>query len=324
MPRPSASMVHVNRPLTNMSVAYIQSSPMIAAQVFPVVPVQKRGDIYFIYDGDDWARIVADIRKSGTESAGGGYGLSEGTYYAKSYGVHKDVHDDVRANSDLPLTPDKTAARWVTQQMLLKREKLWAASFFTTGVWTGSTTGTDIVPGTLWDAPGSDPVGDVKAERESVEDRTYGTALPNTMVVGRSVDRALKEHPDILDRISITRDKIVTDQLLASLFEVDRYLVAKAVEVTSIKGATEVRSRIVAADDALLVYANRAPALDDCSGGYTFAWKGLYPGGPGNGDVLIKRWYMDELESTRVEGKGAWDMKVVAPTAGVFFNGAVS
>jgi len=48
--QPTASDVHVNAPLTNISIAYMQmQSEYKAADIFPVVPVSKQTDRYFTY-----------------------------------------------------------------------------------------------------------------------------------------------------------------------------------------------------------------------------------------------------------------------------------
>ena len=44
-----------------------------AADAFPVVPVQKQGDLYWKYDKGDWFRGQAELRAPATESAGGGW-----------------------------------------------------------------------------------------------------------------------------------------------------------------------------------------------------------------------------------------------------------
>ena len=45
-------------------------------------------------------RDAAELRADGTESAGTGYGLSTDSYSALAYALHKDIGDQVRANSD--------------------------------------------------------------------------------------------------------------------------------------------------------------------------------------------------------------------------------
>ena len=84
------------------------------------------------------------MRAPGTESAGAGYDLSTDSYSANVIALHKDVADQIRQNADAPLDMDADATKFLTQQMMIKRDKDWASSFFSGGTWTGSTTGADI------------------------------------------------------------------------------------------------------------------------------------------------------------------------------------
>ena len=60
MPQPSVNNVHIDAILTNISVAYLQNTNnFIADKVFPVVPVDKKSNIYFKYTKDDWFRDEA-------------------------------------------------------------------------------------------------------------------------------------------------------------------------------------------------------------------------------------------------------------------------
>lgn len=87
------SDVHVNRPLTNISIAYIQEqTQFVADKVFPLVPVQKQSDRYFQYLKEDWFRSDAEERAPGTETAGSGWKLDNTpTYYTPIYGIHKQT-----------------------------------------------------------------------------------------------------------------------------------------------------------------------------------------------------------------------------------------
>ena len=116
MPIPTPGDVHVNRPLTNISIAYIQeATAFIADKVFPTVPVQKQSDRYFKYLKEDWFRSEAKERAPATESAGSGWRIDNTpTYYATVFAVHKDVDDFTRANSDEPIDMDRDATLWVT------------------------------------------------------------------------------------------------------------------------------------------------------------------------------------------------------------------
>ena len=69
--KPTPSAVHVNRPLTNISIACIQEARnFIAAEAFPVVPVQNQSDRYFIYSAADFHRDEMQLRAPGTEKIG--------------------------------------------------------------------------------------------------------------------------------------------------------------------------------------------------------------------------------------------------------------
>ena len=131
MPQPTTGDVHIDAILTNMSIAFMQDQDhFVAGKVFPTVPVQKQTDKFFTYTQDDFFRDQVQYRADGTESAGTGYGLSTDSYSAQVWALHKDIGDQVRANSDAPLSPDQDATRFITQQMLLRQEIDWASNYF--------------------------------------------------------------------------------------------------------------------------------------------------------------------------------------------------
>src|SRR5262252_5182979 len=114
MPNPNITQVHVDRPLTNMSVAYIQSEDaFVASKVFPMVPVDKKSDRYFVYTKDDWFRDDAQLRAPNSESAGGGYDLDNTpSYTCEVYAYHKDIDEQENANADIPLNMERDATRF--------------------------------------------------------------------------------------------------------------------------------------------------------------------------------------------------------------------
>ncbi|MES0340719.1 MAG: hypothetical protein ABUK08_00225, partial [Candidatus Humimicrobiaceae bacterium] len=89
---PTAGDVHVNTPLTMISIAYLQNAMhFVADQVFPNIPVTKQSDRYYTYDRGEFNRDEMEKRAPGTESAGGSYTLDNTpTYYADVYAFHKD------------------------------------------------------------------------------------------------------------------------------------------------------------------------------------------------------------------------------------------
>lgn len=320
MPNPTPSDVHVNRPLTIASVAFIQSaSNFIADRVFPTIPVSKRSDQYFVYNRGDWFRSQAEERAPGAESAGGGWRVTTAEYAAKRYAFHQDVDDPTRANTDDPLSPDQDAVEFVTNQLLLKREALFVAQHFTSSIWTGSSTGADIAVGTTWDNPASTPIEDLDTQIIAMAEKTG--YKPNKLVLGPEVWLKLKNHPDLLERIKYTQTGIVNTQLLATLLGIDEVLVPMATRNTAAELATAVYD-FFWGKSALLVYAAPRPGLKTPSAGYTFAWTGLL--GAGAYGARVKKFRLERNESDRVEAEMSMALKQVAPELGVFMPSVVA
>lgn len=316
MAQPTRNTVHVDAPLTNISVAYIQRQDVfIAPKVFPIVPVDKASDLYFTYTKNDWFRDEAKVRPPASESVGSGYGVSTATYSCVNYAIHKDIPDQVRNNEDAPLNSDRDATEFITQRILLRQEIAWAASYFTTSVW-----GTDATPSNLWDNYStSDPISDVETGKRTILVSTG--FMPNTLVLGYDVFKALKNHPDIVDRYKYTSSEVITEQMLARLFGVQRILVAQAIKATNNEGATGAYDFIYG-KNALLCYTAPNPTILTPSAGYVFAWRGV--SGMYGATVGVKKFRMEHLASDRVEAEVAFDHKVVATDLGYFFSAAVS
>lgn len=315
---PTAGDVHINRPLTNISIAFIQdASEFVATRVFPNIPVRKQSDLYFSYSRADWLRNQAQKRAPSTESAGGGYGLANDNYFAEKWAFHQDVDDDTRTNADDPLSPDQDATAFVTHQMNLARETVWVSSYFVPGVWA-----TDTTPGTLWDAANSTPIEDIRAQMVAVKSATG--FKPNVLVLSPRVWNVLQDHPSIIARIQFGQPgapSTASLQLLAQILELQEVMVAEAVVNSGPEGGAESTDFIVG-NHALLVYRANNPGLRTPSAGYTFGWSGLL--GAGAFGNRIKRFRMDELNSDRIEGEIAFDTKVVAPELGVLFEDPIS
>jgi hypothetical protein len=328
MPQPNVNNVHIDAILTNISVAYLQNTAnFVADKVFPVIPVDKKSDLYFKYTKEDWFRDEAQRRADGTPSAGSGYGLQTETYSTDVYAFHKDIGDQTRANADNPLNPDMEATQFVTQRLLLRKEVQWVQDFFTASAWGSNVvtgTATTQQAGTYWSdyvnnptSYTSDPIAQVDIAKASVLQNTGYE--PNTFVLGYKVFQVLKNHPLLIDRYKFTQaGAIITEELLAQLFGVERVLVAKAVVNNGVEGNASQSFSFVTGNSALLCYSAPNPGLLTPSAGYTFMWTGV-SGGLGT-TVGVSRFRMEELKADRVEGEIAFDNKVVAQDLGYFWD----
>jgi hypothetical protein len=313
--QPGRGDVHVNGPLTNVSVAFMQEAThFVASRAFPVVPVQKQSDLYFTYDRGHFNRDMMRRRAPATESAGVSYEIATDSYSATVWAEHKDVDDQVRANADAPISLDTEATQFLTQQAMISREVQWMANYFVTGVWAN-----DVAPGNKWDAASSTPIEDMRLGRRTILQNTGKFA--NKAVMTRNVFDVLLDHVDLVARIDRGQTPggpaRTNAQNLAALFELDEVMVADGIQNTANEGATNVHAFISGSDGCLLLHAPSSPGLMTPSAGYTFAWAGFVGGSAG---TRIKRFRMEHLASDRIEIEQAYDQKVVSADLGYFLN----
>lgn len=316
---------HIDRALTNVSVAYMQdASAFIADKVFPIVKVKRQSDVFYVYNKGDFMRDEAALRGAGTESAGGDYGVeASDPYYCRKHAFHKDITAEERANYDEPLDADRDATDFVTQKMLIRREMEFASKFFKEGIWGTEIEGADAAgdgKAIYWNEATSNPIKDITDA--AVEMASTTGYKPNTLLLSPYAFNALKNHEDVLDRIKYTQKGIVTADLLATLFDVDNVYVAYGVVNTAVKGAED-KCGFIMGKHALLCYSNPTPALKKPSAGYIFAWTGLEGSGAYGNRIVRLPMDMLGLGTERIEGEAAFDCKQVAADLGVFFKNIV-
>lgn len=331
MSNPVQSDVHVNVPLTNVSIAFIQNAVnFVADRVFPNIPVSKQSDRYYTYDRGYFNRDEMEKRAPSSESAGSGYTLDNTpTYFADVWAFHHDIDDQRRANSDSVLAPDMEATTLVTGKALIKREKTWVAKFFIGGVWTNDKDGVasgenNTATFRQWNDANSDPISVVRTAKRTVLESTGFE--PNTLVMGQAVFDALIDHPDIVDRVKYGQSGVGSPAMidvaeLVALFKIQRIFVMKAVENTGKEGAANAHS-FIGGKKALLCYAAPAPGLMTPTAGYTFSWTGLF--GAADAGQRISRFRIEAIKSDRVEIEMSYDQKLVAADLGYFWDTIVA
>lgn len=327
---PRTNTIHIDQALTNMSVAYAQAAnAFIADKVFPTIPVVKQSDVYFEYNKDDFFRDEARKRAKGTESAGGQHSVKiAGPYFCEKYAFHEDVFEEDRVNADSPIDVNRDAMENVMNKLLIRRETLWAETFFTDGVWGTDYAGVSATPSgdslLKWNLAASDPIRQISGASIKMQETTGKT--PNTLVLSPYVYDALMNHEDVLDRIKYTQKGIVTGDILAMLFGVDKIYVPRGIKSGApyqVSDADAAEMSFIMGKHALLCYSENRPGIKRATAGYTFAWKGYT--GASNLGTRIQRIPMPWLgpDTERIEGEMAFDMKVIAPDLGVMFNNIV-
>jgi hypothetical protein len=320
------SSVHIDQPLTNLTLAYVQSQEnFIADKVFPTVGVTKQSDKYYIYDRASMNRS-GDVKKLAprTEVDRIGLALSNSSYFADVYGLGMDFDEQTLANEDAALEIRAAGAQTLVNRILIDREEKFASTFFAASVWTGEST-----PANLWsDYTNSTPITDVTTARRAMQ-LTSGGYKPNTMVVGKEVRDILINHPDILARLNggatVSNTALVTNAKLAEIFEVESFFVMEAVKNSGAEGLAE-SNAFIGGKHALLTHTPSTAGLMTPAAGLTFAWNSI--SGVNNLGVSIESFSDDALKRMQVaehiQAKLAYDMKVVGADLGYFFDTCVA
>jgi hypothetical protein len=324
-----ASDVHVDALLSNISVAYFQDdSRYVADKVFPIVPVSKKSDFYWVFDKDDLLRDEAELRAELAPAAEVSAKLSKDSYSTHQYAAKRLISDQVLANYDSPLEPRQNAIRVVTQKLRTRLESQFATDFFGTGKWSHDLTGVTSAPtaGTSflqWDAANSNPLDDFEVAKEYIA----GTGLEaNTLVLGRQAWAVLRRHPEVIDLVKWSgraegTTVQMTQQAIADLIGIERVLVASAAKNTAEEGAAASISPILG-KGALLVHTTPTPAIETATAGYIFQWTGISEGlGAG---IATREYRIEERRATAIESDIAFANKIVAPDLGVYFGAVIS
>ena len=332
MPMLTPSQVHIDRPLSNLTLAYAQSQEnFIADKVFPTVGVARQSDKYYIYDRANMNR-TGDVKKLAprTEVNRIGMAISNSSYFADVYGLGMDFDEQTIANEDEVLQIRQAGAETLAMRLMIHREEQFASTFFANGVWTTSVSGAASGAGTpvYWnDYTNSTPIQNVTDARRTMQ-LTSGGYKPNTMVVGKEVRDILINHPDILARLNggstVSNPALITDAKLAEIFEVENLYIMEAVKNTAVEGAAE-STAFIGGKHAMLCHTPSSAGLMTPAAGMTFAWNSIP--GANNLGITVESFSDDALKRQQVaehiQVKMSYDMKVVGPDLGYFFNGIV-
>lgn len=328
-------LVHIDQPLTNLTIAFLQSTTgFIADKVFPKVAVARKTDKYYIYNRADFNR-VGQVQPRGprTKAPVVGMSLSQDSYAIDVFSLATNFDFETLANADAALALREAGSQMLTMQLLIDREIKWASTFLAASVWGTDWTGVSSAPGAnqvrQWsDYVNSTPIQDVTNIMRTVQLKAGGFK-PNVMVVGKEVRDVLIHHPTILNRLNggatVSNTALITDAKLAEIFGVEEFLVMETVKNTAAEGLTEANA-FIAGKVAGFYYRPKSAGLMVPSAGYTFTWAQLdNASGDGvdirsySGEYLAREGIAEELEANM-----AYDHKVVSADLGAFITTVIA
>lgn len=320
MGQPTATDVHADAALTDFSIAYVQDQRnFVAGDSMPWFPVQHKSDLYFVFNKNDWMRDDAvKQRAEGEKAPRSGFTLSKDSYNATPWWTAVPLSQLTTANADPSVQLDRAATQLVTQRMLIRRERIFATQFMSTGKWaTDYVGGTDF---TKWSDYASDPERDIDNAKNLMAKSTG--FVGNCLTVAYTVHQALKRHPLIVDRIKHVSSESVTQEIIKRFFELDEYNVTKAAYATNQEGATVDVQAFAVGPNALLTYKEGTPTVMSPTAATCFGWSGLT--GLNNMGVRIDQFYDQDAKEDVIRGEFAFDMKVTASDLGFFFSNAAT
>lgn len=319
--------------LSGVSMDFAQDQQdYIADKVFPTIPVERESGSYITFPRGWFTRDHVAERPLGDEPYEATYGLSSATYSVKEYALAMSLDDRERANiAPNTFNPDETHVRFLTDNHLIHRERIWADRFFRTGVWGTDLTGTTVaatdrnVNIQQWDQANSNPQVDINFLKARMALKTGREA--NAMIIGRDVWTALQTHPTIIERVKYTSAANTTLDSLKAYLELDDIFVPKTVQNVAPELAPQLGDNadlryIVNPKGMLLLYRNPMVGMRMATGGLTFVWRGLLGGGGFTMPVYRDR--KTRAFSDWFAVRTAYDMKVVAPECGVYVNAMVA
>ena len=308
-------------PLSRLSIATIQETRKFGhVRFFPFVPVEDSSGKFYDFDASDFLRDEMKEVSDGDPTPLAGYKLSSGSYNCVVEALAQRIGPQRRANYRHPaLDPDRAATMFLTQKALIRSGRRWAAKFFVTAAWTTETT-----PATKWDVATSIPIQNIQDGKRAVEKLTGYT--PNVLGLSPYAFDALKRHGDVRDYYKYVRQGVITEELLAGVFEVDEVVQFNAIYETAAEGMAKARDYMVG-KHALLAYRAPNPDLMQPSAGYHFVWRGLFPQA-GEGEDIGVAITSERIPGTRgadeVTVQTAWDANKTGADYGAFFLNAVT
>ncbi len=265
---PTVTDVHVSQPLRSLSIAY-KNAARIWSKVFPVVPVEKDYDKYFIMgkenlDINDTAVLAQ--RAPGDSAEEIEWKLSNDVYQLVDHAKKAKITDEVVNNQDAPLDVEKRTLAVLDDQIDLIMEYIISNLCTTSGNYAASHS-ESLSGGDMWDVyDSSDPLLAIQIAMDLVHSKIF--VSPNTLVLGYPVWSKLKYHSKILGLMKSGISKL-TLQILSDLLEIPNIIIGEAGANTAHEGQTASNSYLWG-KNACLLYVPPSVGLETLSFGLTF------------------------------------------------------
>lgn len=301
---PAANSVHVSRDLTNISIATGRGE-YIADTVAPRIQVQKKADVFYIWDAlKESSRVEDSLRAEGTAANFVDAQWTTDNYKTADHAFYSRITDEMRSNADVAIEPEVNATETAKRKLLVQQDVDLKAILDASGA-------DSNVPAVKWDANGNavEDVLDAK-QRMADNDQVDGNAL----AMSKKVLWKLLTNDVIIERIkaggSNDNPAVVGLRALAQVFEVERIAVALAYKNTASLGDTAVMVDVWD-DDVYLLHTPPMPGMKVIAGVVTFTWDDPQEGNVSEGH-FVRKFRDDFTKSDIIAVHKNYDQKVIS------------
>lgn len=285
---PLKGSFRIDKALSNISVRY-NNADYIAGKVLKDVQVKKETGEYYIYDNSYINEPT--MRANGSKSKEIDFGVSTSTYHVNNHALKTIITDRDRDNVDDVFQLERDRVEDLVDKIQIQFERESHALLFTTTTF-GNNESLDTNSSFNYNTTTSAPIQKVLSCTSYI--KRYAGAMADTMVIDQGGFDALKENQNVHERIKYVRESILTEQLLASLFDIKSIYVGSAMYNTIEEGNTASLSNIWG-NDCLIAFMGETPriktknaAVNLRKSGQPTPWR-------------VRRWREDDPESTVIE-----------------------
>jgi len=321
---------HVDAVLSNISLAFSQNGGFIADQVFPVTPVKKESDVYYIF-GRERFRAVDTKRQRGTVANDWSYGFTTDSYICTEDALQGAVDDRDYQNYDNPLDPEADLVEGLTEVVQLNLEKEAADAVRTTANYASSDHYGTVTAKFDTGASSITMQKDIMGKARIVQNRIG--KWPNTIVIPSMVAFYMSIDDEITDMVKYIVNNSALDSipslvrgandswLLPSKLWGMNVIVPSGLELTTREThAAPVGSAVTTAladiwgDDIWVGFVEPSPGMRKMSWGYTFEARSFQ----------TKKWRAEDRESNVMRVSRISVKKIVCSAAGALLTDCLS
>lgn len=308
--------IHIDTPLSNVLVAAFETDgDFVASRLFPVVPVDKRSNVYYTLKKEAWLKQPRTARAPRTPATRVEFDVTSDTYFAFNWALAGEIPMEDLANADAAIRLRETTTRYISRGLLADLEIRTAAKVLSNVSTISRLTGADA-----WDATNSaDLLSQVGDAHLSIFNNTG--LRPNTLMMDYQSYIYARRNARLLARFAYgnAAGPMITDEQLRQSFMVDNLWVARSQKNNANENQTGSYTSIWGPMALLARVEPGAPSMMTATYGLSYRWVSPELGVP----MAVTTSVEDNAGSRHIElleGSYHQDEKVIASALAYAIN----